>query len=109
MTLDLVASQPEQDGDGHRANDIHQRRTERPRPYRPQIGFEEFPGSSKKTPALPRFHAERFYDAVAGNGLMQNVLYIGKFVLAFAGGVAHAQPNFSRRNDNKRYKDQEYP
>ena len=38
---------------------------------------------------LPAFHAEGLDDAVAGDGLVQNVLDLGQLVLPLAGGGAH--------------------
>src|SRR5205807_7916011 len=74
-----------------------------------QIGPEEISGRPEKAPALPSFHAEGLYNAIAGNGFVENILYFRELVLSFAGRVPYAQPNLPRGEDDEWNKDQKYP
>ena len=53
-----------------------------------------------KSSNLPRLHAESLHDAIAGDGLVKNVLNVGQLVLASPGGLPYSLTNASsRKND----------
>ena len=81
----LVAAQQQQQRNGDRAENIHQRRTDRRRCHRAQVGPEQPLRGLAEARDLPRFHAEGFHDAVAGDGFLKNVLDVGQFVLPARG------------------------
>src|SRR6266542_2092203 len=87
---DLFAAQQQEQGDCDGAKNIHQRRTDRSGGNRAQIGAEQASRRPAEPGKLPGFHAEGFHDAVAGDGLMQNVLNISEIVMSAAGSVSHA-------------------
>ena len=58
---------------------------------------------------LPEFGVECLHDAVAGDGLVQDVLDLGELVLAGAGAGAHFAANLARRGDDHRNKQQQRP
>ena len=46
-----------------------------------------------KSRDFPRLPAEGLHDAVAGDGLVQNILHVGQLILSAPSGGAHATPN----------------
>src|SRR4051794_20146421 len=72
--FDLITSYPQQKRDGNGPDNVHERRTDCLRCHQSQIGLKEFSCRSKETGTLPAFHAKGFYNAIAGDCLMQNVL-----------------------------------
>jgi hypothetical protein len=58
---------------------------------------------------FPRLHAEGFYDAVAGDGLVENILHVGELILPAARGRPDAPANAHRRKNDERNKQQEHP
>ncbi len=89
VAADAVAANPEQQSDRHRADRIHERRTDGLRAHRTKVGIEEPARRLFEPHHLPKLHIESFDDAVAGDGLVQNVLDLGQFVLAPARGLPH--------------------
>jgi len=74
---DLIAAYQQKKSDSDGAEYIHQRRRDCCRCDGAQVGPEKPPRGLTKTVDLPVFAAEGFYDAVAGNGFVQNVLNLG--------------------------------
>ncbi len=58
---------------------------------------------------LPEFHREGLHDAIAGDGLVQDVLDLGQLVLPMAGGVANATPHTACGADHHRNEDDQHP
>ena len=58
---------------------------------------------------LPQFRIEGLHDAVAGDGLMQNVLNLGKLVLTGARARAHLPADLTCRSYNDRNKQKQEP
>jgi hypothetical protein len=58
---------------------------------------------------LPALHIEGLYDAVAGDGFVQDVLNLSELILAVACGVANAAADPAGGADNYRDKDQQNP
>ena len=58
---------------------------------------------------LPQLGVEGLHDAVAGDGLMQDVLNLGQLVLPGAGARPHLAPDFARRSNHHRDKQQQRP
>ena len=71
--------------------------------------MKQAPGCTAKAHCLPGFHAERLHDAVAGDGLVQDVLNVGQLVLTPPGCVANAPADPPRRINNEWDKQNEYP
>ena len=87
--LDFVAADPQQQGNGDGADGIHQRRTDGLNAHAAQVGAEQALGGLLEAQNLPQLGVEGLHDAVAGDGLMQNVLNLGQLVLPGAGAGAH--------------------
>ena len=87
----LISLRPiqQQHGDGDRADRIHQRRTDGLNAHAAQVGAEQALGRILEAQNLPQLGVERLHDAVAGHGLVQNVLNLGQLVLPGAGAGAH--------------------
>ena len=96
VVIDLLPAQQQKQGNGDRAEDIHQRRTDGGRGHGAQVGAEQALRRFGEAGNLPGLHAEGFHDAVAGDGLVQNVLNVGQLVLASARGVANPVPDAVR-------------
>src|SRR6185295_8705834 len=109
VVLYLVASQQQQHGDSDGAKNIHQRRTNRRSCHRPQIRREQPLRRTMESRNLPGLHAEGFYNAVAGDGFVQNVLNISELILPAPGGGPHPPSNLSRRVKNEWQKQQQHP
>ena len=86
---DLVAADPQQRGNCDGSDEIHERRGNRLGADRAEIGAEEPLGGLAEAEEFPELHVEGFHDAIAGDGLVQDVLDIGELVLAAAGGAAN--------------------
>src|SRR5690348_6687020 len=107
--FDQVAPQEQQQRDADCADDVHGGRTDGGRGHRAQVGSEQ-PTCRRPEPAhLPLFHAERFHDAVAGNGFVEQVVDVGQLVLTAAGGVAHPPANPARGKNHERDKQDQDP
>ncbi len=65
--------------------------------------------ASRKRTHLPELHAEGLHDAVAGDGLVQNVLDLGQLVLSVARGVRTRPPILRRRIDDDGNEQQQHP
>ena len=85
--VDLVTTQQEQQRDGNGADDIHERRTDSLSPHRVEIRPEETARRLLEARGLPTLHGEGLHDAIAGDGLVQDVLDLGQLVLTIPGGV----------------------
>ena len=66
-----------------------------------RLARKSFLAAAAKAAALPVLHAKGFYDSVAGNALMQNVLDVGQLVLAFARGACARAARFCRRKQSQ--------
>ena len=109
MSVDLAAAQQQQQRDGDGSEDIHQRRAQRLRQHDPQIGAKQPLGRRGKARILPPLHAEGLHNAVAGDGLVQNVLDIGQLVLPGAGPVTHLPADACPGKNDERNKQQQQP
>jgi len=89
VAADVVAANPEQQRNRHRSDGIHERRTDGLRAHRTEVGVKQTPGGLFEAQHFPKLHVESFDDAVAGDGLVQDVLDLGQFVLAPARGLPH--------------------
>ncbi len=107
--LNLIAANPQQQGDGHRADGVHQRRTDRLDPHTAQVGAEQAPGGALETKDFPKLCVERLHDAITGNGLVQDVLDFGELVLAGAGAGSHGPAYPARGGDHHRDKQHQRP
>ena len=107
--FNLIAPQQQQKRYGDGAEDIHQGRAYGCRRYRSQVGAEEALRRLGKPHALPQFHAESFHNAVAGDGLMQDVLDLGQLILSLAGRTSNSLSDASGRGHDKGYKQQKNP
>ena len=58
---------------------------------------------------LPELHVESFHDAIAGDGLVQDVLNVGELVLAAAGSAAHIAADAEDRAHSNEPEDREDP
>src|SRR5262249_28310657 len=105
----LFPPQPQQQRDGDGAENVHQGRADRGGGDRAQIRTKQALRRLAEAGEFPVLHAESFYDAVAGDGLVQDVLDFRQFVLAAAGGVAHPAPDFRGGNDDEGDKQQQQP
>jgi hypothetical protein len=109
VVVDLVAAHQQQQRDGHRAENIHQRRADRERRHHSEVGPEQPSRGGAEALHLPVLHPERFDDAVAGDGFVQNVLDLGQLVLSAARRAAHLPADFSRRIQNHGNEQQQHP
>ena len=66
-------------------------------------------GSLLEPHHFPKLHVEGFDDAVAGDGLVQNVLDLCQFVLSLARGLPHLAADSAGRPENNRNKEQQHP
>src|SRR5262249_50746900 len=105
----FFSPQPEEQGDGERAEKVDQGRTDRCRWDRAQIRAKQALRRLAEAGEFPVLHTEGFYDAVAGDGLVKDVLDFREFVLAATGGVAYSTPDFRGRNDDEGDKQQQQP
>ncbi len=85
---DFVAADPEECRDGDGADEVHQRRGDGLSAHGAEVGAEEFLRCLAEANELPELHVEGLHDAIAGNGFVKDVLDVGEFVLAAAGGAA---------------------
>ena len=74
-----------------------------------EVGAEQAAGRFLEAQNLPQFGVEGLDNAVAGDGFMQNVLYLGKLVLPGAGALADGAANAARRSNHDRDKEQQCP
>src|ERR1035437_2875179 len=74
---DLVASDEQKHGNGDRADGIHQWRTDGLNAHAAQVGAEQARGSLLEAQNLPQLGAEGLHDAVASDGLVEDVLNFG--------------------------------
>ncbi len=107
--LDFIAADQQQHGDGHCADGIHERRTDGLNAHAAQVGAEQALGRILEAQNLPQLGIERFHDAVAGHGFVQNVLNLGQLVLAGARARAHLPADLARRGDHHGNKQHERP
>src|SRR5690242_9723432 len=105
----LVPSHQEKKRDSDRTQDIHQWRANRRCRDRAQIRAEQALGSFAETGNLPGFHTERFYDAIAGDGFMEDVLHVGELILSFSSSGTDTTPNTDRREDDDRDEEEKNP
>ena len=96
--LDAVAAEQQQQRDSDHAENIHQRRTDRSGGHRTQVGTEQPPRRAAEAGDLPVLHVKGFDDAVAGDGLVQDVLHFGQFVLSAAASCAAPASRSCARN-----------
>ena len=106
---DFGAADEQEHGNGDGTDGIHQRRTDRLDAHAPQVGAEEAAGCGLEAQDFPHLSVEGLYDAVAGDGLMQNILYFGELVLAGASAGADLAANLTRGCNNHRHKQQQRP
>jgi ABC-type multidrug transport system fused ATPase/permease subunit len=109
VVVDLFSSQQKKQSNGDGAKDIHQRRTDRHRRHRAQIGAQQPLCGFAEARDLPRFHAEGLHDPVAGNRLMKDVLNVCQLILPLARGVPNAAADLSCGVHNERYEQQQDP
>ena len=105
----FIAPDEEHHGNGHRADRIHQGRTDGLNAHAAQVGAKEPLGSLLEAQDLPQLGVEGLYDAVAGNGFMQNILDFGQLVLAGASARAHLAANLARGGDHDGNEEQKRP
>ena len=82
---DLIAANQQHQRNRHRADRIHQWRTDGLNSDTAQIGAEKTLGGLLEAQNLPQFSIEGLDDAVAGYSLMKNILNFGELVLSGAG------------------------
>src|ERR1022692_967512 len=107
--LDLFAAQAQQERNSNGAKNIHQRRTDRGRGHGTQVGAEQAARRSAKAGNLPLLAVEGLYDAVAGNGLVQDVLDLGKLVLSMPGSAADTGADLARGINDHGNEQQQHP
>src|SRR6266567_3957372 len=106
---DLLAAKQQKKGNGNCTENVPQRRTDGRSCNGAQIGTEQTLRGFAEAGELPGLHAEGFHNAVAGDGLMKNVLDIGQLVLAPAGGAPHAHTDLGGGKNDEGYKQQQQP
>ena len=74
-----------------------------------QIRPEEPPRCLLEARHLPALHREGLHDAIAGDGLVQDVLDLGQLVLPMPRGVPHASSHPPRRTDDHRHEEEQHP
>ena len=63
-----------------------------------RLAWKSRRAASLKRVSLPELHREGLHDAIAGDGLVQDVLDLGQLVLPVARGVPNASPHRGARN-----------
>src|SRR4029077_7734136 len=107
--MDFVAAEQQQQSYGDGAECVHQRGTHGGGGDGAQVGAEQGLGGGTEAGHFPGFHAKGFDNAVAGDGLVQDVLDVGQLVLAAAGGVADAAADLGRREQDGGQEKQQHP
>src|SRR5208337_3413382 len=106
---DLLPAKQQEQSNRNRPKYIHQRRADRSRSDRSQIRPKQLLRGLAKARNLPRFHAEGFYDPVAGDGFLQDVLNVRQLILPAAGGMADAASDLDRRVNDEGHKQYQHP
>ena len=96
----LIAPDEQEHGNCHRSNAVHQRRTDGLDAHVAQIGAEQPASGRLEAQNLPQFGIEGLHDAIAGDGLMQDVLNLRKLILAGACTRPHFAADFARGCDD---------
>src|ERR1035438_6771977 len=106
---DAAAAQEQQQRDGDRPERVHEGRTDGGRCYGAQVGAKQSLRGGAESRYFPRLHAEGLDDAVAGDGLVQNVLDIGQLVLAATRSRPNTAADANCRENDEGNKQQEHP
>src|SRR5579859_1756023 len=107
--LNLVPADEQQQRNGNGPDGIHERRTDGLDPHAAQVGAQQTAGSLLETQTFPKLRIERFHDAIAGHRFVEDVLDLGKLVLAAASTGADFPADFARRRNDHRDEQEERP
>jgi hypothetical protein len=100
MLLDATSTEQQEQRDGNGSDGVHQRRTDGLRTHGPQVGAEQPSCRIAEAQHFPSFHVECFYDPIAGDGFVQDILNFRKLILPCTRGGAHAAPDSSSGRNN---------
>ena len=109
VVADLVPAHEDEQRNGNRTENIHQRRTDGERRHQSKIRVEQASRGGAEASYFPVLHAKRLDDPVAGNRLVQNVLDLGQLILAAPCGAAYLPADFSGRVQNGGNEQQQHP
>src|SRR5262249_3642210 len=84
---DFLAAEKQHQGNGNRAKNIHERRTDGCCCDGTQVGPKQALCRAAEAGNLPGLHTEGLHNAVAGNSFLKDVLDVGQLVLALASGM----------------------
>ena len=84
VLVDRVPAHQQQQRNGDRAENIHQRRADRERGHQPKIRTEQPSRGGAEALDFPVLHPKRLDDPVSRNRFVQNVLYLRELVLPAA-------------------------
>src|SRR6185312_13161972 len=93
VVSNLLTPEVEKKCNGHGTECVHERRTDRLHAHRSKVCTEQPSRRVAEALRLPQLHTERFYDTVASDGLVQNVLDLGQLFLPCARRRPHAPSN----------------
>ena len=105
MNPDLIAGVEEKKRDDDGTEQVHDRRSDDRSAHPAHVIAEQLAGGVTEFADFEVFHTERFDDAVAGGGLLENLAEVGKTGLAVLRRTADLAAKFSDRNNDQRKED----